>query len=436
MNPGGQAGIASDGAAGGPQLKAASSAYLMLLVLGGVNLFNLMDRVLFSIMLEPIKLDLGLSDTQMGILGGLAFSLFYGVFGLLIGRLADTRNRMQIIVIALVLWSGASALCGLTRNFFQMFMARAAIGVGESGCVPAAHSLIGDYFPPNRRSLAISIFTGTGTIGTVIGLVLGGILVESVGWRVTFVYFGMAGIVFAPIALLLLREPPRGNFDGSSGIQPDWRGAVVMLLKRKTVQRLLLALPLLFVIVGISTWIPAFFQRVHGVTPAEFGKTGGAGLGLGILFGTFAGGFIANWLIARNRLWEFWWPALTCLVSAPLLAIVYISADITIAYICVAAAFFVAASGFGPGMACMQVVAEPPVRGTLVAMMVFATSLISYGAAPAVIGILSDVMIADGFGEASGDSLRTALLAALILPVLGGIMFFHASRSAIADAVN
>ncbi len=436
MNPGGQAGIASGGTAGGPPTAATSSAYLVLLVLGGVNLFNLMDRILFSIMLEPIKLELGFSDTQMGLLGGLAFSLFYGVFGLLIGRLADTRNRIQIIVLALVLWSAASAASGLARNFVQMFLARAATGVGESGCVPAAHSLIGDYFPPNRRSLAVSIFTGTGTLGTVVGLVLGSMMVETVGWRMTFVYFGAAGIVFAPMAMLMLREPPRGRFDASPGVQPDWRGAVRMLLKRRTVRRLLLGLPLLFVIVGVATWIPAFFQRVHGVSTAEFGQTGGAGLGLGILFGTFAGGFIANALIARNRLWEFWWPALTCLVSAPLLALVYASSDLNMAYVAVTAAFFVAASGFGPGMACMQVVAEPPVRGTLVAMMVFATSLISYGAAPALIGILSDVLIAGGADEAGGGSLRTALMSALVLPVLAGVVFFAAARSATEDAVN
>lgn len=436
MNPGGQARIATGGNAGEPPVASASGAYLVLLVLGGVNLFNLMDRILFSIMLEPIKLELGFSDTQMGLLGGLAFSLFYGVFGLVIGRLADTRNRIQIIVLALVLWSAASAACGLARNFVQMFLARAAIGVGESGCVPPAHSLIGDYFPANRRSLAVSIFTGTGTLGTVVGLVVGGMVVEAVGWRMTFVYFGAAGIVFAPIAMLMLREPPRGRFDASPEVQPDWQGAVKMLLKRRTVRRLLLGLPLLFVIVGVATWIPAFFQRVHGVSTAEFGQTGGAGLGLGILFGTFAGGFIANALIARNRLWEFWWPALTCLVSAPLLAIAYTTGDLTMAYVAVTAAFFVAASGFGPGMACMQVVAEPPVRGMLVAMMVFATSLISYGAAPALIGILSDFLIAGGADEAGGDSLRTALMVALVLPVLAGVVFFTASRSATEDAVN
>lgn len=436
MNPRTEAGNASEGTTGEPSSGTTSNAYVVLFFLGGVNLFNLMDRILFSVMLEPIKLDLELSDTQMGLLGGLAFSLFYGIFGLVIGRLADTRNRTQIIVLALVLWSAASAVCGLARNFFQMFLARAATGVGESGCVPAAHSLIGDYFPPNRRSLAISIFTGTGTLGTVVGLVLGGILVEAVGWRMTFVYFGVAGVVFAPIALLMLREPPRGRFDAAPDMQPNWRGAVTMLLKRQTVRRLLLGLPLLFVIVGVATWIPAFFQRVHGVSSAEFGQTGGAGLGLGILFGTFAGGFIANALIARNRLWEFWWPALTCLVSAPLLAIAYTSGNLQMAYVAVTAAFFVAATGFGPGMACMQVVAEPPVRGTLVAMMVFATSLISYGAAPAAIGILSDVLIAGGAGEASGGSLRTALLAALVLPVLASAVFYTASRSAMKDAVN
>ena len=369
-------------------------------------------------------------------LADLPFSLFYGVFGLLIGRLADTRNRVQIVVFALVLWSAASAFCGLARNFTQMFLARAAIGVGESGCVPSSHSLIGDYFPPHRRSLAISVFTGTGSIGTLIGLIVGGIFVDAFGWRMTFFYFGAAGVFFAPLAYILLREPPRGLFDKSTEILPDWGQSVRMLLARRTVRRLLLGIPLLFAIIGVATWIPAFFQRVHGVSMAEFGRTGGAGLGLGILFGTFAGGFIANALIPRNRLWEFWWPALTALASTPLMALVYLTDRLDIANIMVAAAFFIAATGFGPGMACMQVVAEPPVRGTLVAIMVFATSLISYGAAPALIGVLSDLLITSGYDEAGGGSLRVALFSALVLPILASIMFMFAARTAQDDAVN
>lgn len=428
--------IQTDRAAGTSPERHVAGAYLTLFLLGGVNLFNFMDRILFSVMVEPIKAELQFSDTQLGLLGGFAFSLFYGVVGLFIGRLADTRNRVRIVTVALVLWSIASALSGLARNFVQMFLARAAIGIGESGCVPSAHSLIGDTFPPERRSLAISIFTGTGTVGTLVGLIVGGILVEAHGWRMTFVYFGIAGVLFAPVAYLLLKEPPRGAFDTVQGEQEDWGSAIRLLMGRRTVRRLILGIPLLFVLVGVATWIPAFFHRVHGVSTAEFGRAGGASLGLGILFGTFAGGFIANALVARNRLWEFWWPALTALASIPLLALLYTSDDLTMAYVYVALAFFVASTGFGPGMASMQVVAESTVRGTLVAIMLFATSLISYGAAPAFIGYLSDVFIAYGASESDGASLRSAMLAALVFPVLCAVMFLFAARSATDDAVN
>ena len=141
-----------------------NAAYAMLAVLALVNLMNFMDRVLFSVMLEAIKVDLALSDTQMGIVSGVAFAVLYGVFGLVMGRLADTRNRVRLLSGALAFWSTASALCGAAAGFGQMFAARAMVGVGVSGCAPCGQSIIADYFPPERRALALSIFAGVGTL--------------------------------------------------------------------------------------------------------------------------------------------------------------------------------------------------------------------------------------------------------------------------------
>jgi MFS family permease len=411
-------------------------AYVMLVILSLINLFNFMDRVLFSVLLEPIKLELSLTDSQMGLIGGVAFGILYGVVGIAAGRLADTRNRVTVLAGALALWSAASALCGQAQSFAQMFAARGAVGVGVSGCSPSAHSLIGDYFPPERRSLALSIFTGIGTAGTMIGLVLGGLLLEAYGWRASFVVFGIAGMLFAPVAWLLLKEPPRGAFETNSLPAGAWGQSIRVLLGRPTVRNLLFGMPMVMAAGGVATWIPAFLQRAHSASAADVGTYGGLSLGLGIVVGTLAGGLIVNALRKRNRLWEFWYPALAAGLSVPLLGGFYLATDTGQAYMLLFLAFFFAGSAFAPALACMLVVSEPAMRGTMVALNVLAASVIAYAAAPAYIGFASDFLIARGFEEATGESLRYALLSSLVLPLFGVIAFVRASRTAAADAVS
>jgi MFS family permease len=412
------------------------NVYFALVVLSVINLFNFMDRVLFSVLLEPIKRDLELSDGQMGLLGGVAFGVFYGVVGLLMGRLADTRSRVGVLSVALGIWSTASALSGQAAGFAQMFAARAGVGVGVSACSPCAHSLIGDYFPPQRRALAISIFTGIGTAGTMIGLVVGGLLLELWGWRAAFAVFGITGLAFAPIAWLLLREPPRGSFERNDRTALDWSSSVRLLFARPTVRMLLAGMPMVMAAGGIATWIPAYLQRAHSATAGDVATMGGLSLGLGIVIGTLAGGVIVNMLRRRNVLWEFWWPALATAASMPLLGAFYMAESTQLAYLLLFAAFFMAGSSFGPALACMLTVAEPAIRGTMVAMTVLSTSLIAYGIAPGFIGFASDFLIARGYGEANGESLKVALMAALVLPALGFVFFLRAARTAAADAVR
>ncbi|MBX3530859.1 MAG: MFS transporter [Rhizobiaceae bacterium] len=412
------------------------NVYFALVVLSVINLFNFMDRVLFSVLLEPIKQDLGLSDGQMGLLGGVAFGIFYGIVGLLMGRLADTRSRVGVLSVALGIWSTASALSGQATSFLQMFGARAGVGVGVSACSPCAHSLIGDYFPPQRRALAVSVFTGIGTMGTMIGLVVGGLLMQHYGWRTAFLVFGLTGLAFAPIAWMLLREPVRGSFESGLATALGWRASIRMLLKRPTVRMLLLGMPMVMTAGGISTWIPAYLQRAHAASSGDVGTYGGLSLGLGIVIGTLAGGLIVNVLRKRNALWEFWWPSLACALSIPLFAAFYLTSDTGTAYVLLFIAAFIAGSSFGPAMACMLAVSEPTIRGTMVALNVLSVALVAYGVAPAFIGFTSDLLIGYGFGEANGESLRAALLAVLTLPALGAVFFGLASRTAATDIVK
>lgn len=412
-------------AAGAPSAPVATGAGLALLMLGIINLFNYMDRVLFSVLLEPIKHEMGFSDARMGLLGGFAFALFYAVFGLAMGRLADRSNRVRIIAVSLALWSLATAACGLARGFPSLFAARMSVGIGEAGCVPSAHALIGDLFPPERRAWAVSVFTGIGSLGSMIGLVLAAALVADHGWRQVFFYFGIPGLILAIVTPLVMREPPRGRFDGppANVAAPGLKTALRQLFANPAVPHLLIAIPFFYVTVGLSTWIPAFFQRAHGVTIAEFGRSGGVALGLGVLIGTFAGGWLVNRLMRRHRAWEFRLPALSALASVPLFAATFLIDDTNLAYGLLFLGFLVSGLGMGPAMSCMQVAAGPHVRATAVALMVFATAIVSYGGGPALIGLISDLALAHGLAGDAATALRIALILGLIPPLASGLFF-------------
>jgi MFS family permease len=401
---------------------------LVVAVLGVINLVSQMDRVLFSLMVEPIKAELGLSDGQMGLLGGLAFALCFAFMGLAAGRIADRWNRVSLIGIALCAWSAATAACGLATNFVQMFVVRMLVGTSEAGCVPSAQSLIADASPPHRRALWLSVFTGIGTVGTLVGLVLGGVVMEMIGWRMTFVAFGAFGLI--PLAILMLTLKDTRSLGAGTAMTAPWTQDVHTMLCRREIQVLLVALPLLYTTVGAATWIPAFFDRAYGVSAQDFSRTGGAFLGFGLILGTFAGGFVVNRLMGKDHRWEFWWSAISASLSLVPLMTVYFGSNLNLAYGALFAAFFIAGTGFGPSMASMHSIAGQSVRATAVALMMFVTSLVAYGGVPAAIGFLSDMFAANGASVSDGTSLRLALVASALLTPVSSILFVVSARIA------
>ena len=409
------------------------SLFVVISVLGLINLVNQMDRMLFSLMIEPVKAELALSDAQMGLLSGLAFAAVYAVLGLVAGRIADSFNRVNLIGGALIVWSAATAACGLAANFSQMFVSRMLVGAGEAGCIPAAHSMISSVAPAHRRALLISTFTGIGSIGTLIGLILGGILIEAIGWRSTFIVFGVFGFVPLAILALTLRDARPRDTASASDTSGQWRRDVKQMLSRRETQILIVAVPLVFTVAGMSTWVPAFFQRSFAVTIEEFSRTGGAFLGLGLIVGTFAGGIIANALVKRDMRWEFWWVALASTLTLIPLLVMLFSGRLMIAYVGLLGAAFLAGTSFGPAMACMHTITKQTIRGTAMASLVFSTSLLAYGGVPALIGLLSDVFATAGVALDDGSSLRYALLVTTVLPPVASILFLWASRIAFSD---
>ena len=186
-----------------------------LSVLVVVYTFNFIDRQILSILLQPIKDELGLSDTALGLLTGFAFALFYATLGIPIARYADRGNRRNLIALALAIWSGMTALSGLAQNFWQLLAARIGVGVGEAGCSPPAHSMISDYFPAERRATALGIYSLGIPVGILFGFLAGGWLNEFFGWRVAFFVVGIPGLLLAVLVRFSLREPPRGMRKGA-----------------------------------------------------------------------------------------------------------------------------------------------------------------------------------------------------------------------------
>ena len=251
-----------------------------------VYTFNFIDRQILSILLESIKTDLDLSDTSLGFLTGFAFALFYATLGIPIAKYADKGNRRNLIALSLGIWSFMTALSGLAQNFFHLLFARIGVGVGEAGCSPPAHSMIADYFPANKRSTALGIYSLGIPFGIMFGLFAGGWINEVFGWRLAFFVVGIPGILLAFIFRFTVKEPIRGQAEGkvASEKQPSIYETVSYLIKKRSFRHLVFAAALAaFVGYGAITWLPSFFQRSYGMQTSDVGWYLGLILGLSLI---------------------------------------------------------------------------------------------------------------------------------------------------------
>lgn len=418
-----------------PQLSRADSLYAgyVLFVLACVSFFNYLDRALWSVLAVPVKAELQLSDTQLGLLGGFAFALFYATMGLPIARMADTRQRVKILSVAAALWSIATAACGLAHSFITMFLARVGMGVGEAGCLPPSHSLLADYFARERRAFALGLFETGGAIGVMGGIMLAGFLADRVGWRLAFVILGMPGILVALLVRFTVQEPPRGRLDVLRPAARAGSGSVAALLRRPTYRRLIVAFSLcVFGYFGILQWLPNFLARSHGLSTTEIGLALGLAFGAGSILGTSAGALVAPHLIRRDRHWELRLPAIAFALGGPVFLLVF---QLPSAHLSIAATFFatlIVSIGFAPLLAAIQSVAEPHVRATAVAIIMFTSALVGQGGGPAIVGLLSDAFA----GSRGQESLRLALSLVTFATVAAGAQLWIASRTMEADLVS
>jgi len=409
----------------GENRQGTNRAYV-LFILVVVYTFNFLDRQIVGILAIPIKADLGLSDTQLGLMGGLAFALFYTGLGIPVAMLADRFSRTWIMTIALTIWSAMTAASGLATNFWQLFAARLGVGVGEAGGVAPAYSLISDYFPPNQRARALSVYSFGIPIGSAIGIVFGGIIASLINWRYAFFIVGLAGIALAPLFRLTIKEPPRGRFDRQREEQaaPRLKEILGTLSHKPSFWLLSLGAACSSMMgYGVFFWLPSFFVRSYDITLLNASLFYGAVLLVGGLAGIWAGGWLGDRFGHANHAQYARIPAYAFLATIPFYVLAILSPTLTISFFVLLAPTALGLVWLGPIISTVQHVVRPDMRATASAIFLFINNLIGIGLGTFAIGALSDGLAAQ-FGD---DSLRYSILAGTGFYVLAALFFFRAA---------
>ena len=410
-----------------------SDAYrrYVLFMMTLVATLNFVDRQLMSILLEPIKAEFGLSDTQLGFLTGFAFAIFYAIMGFVLAKIADTGNRRTLIATVIVLWSVMTALCGAAVGFVTLLLARIGVGIGESGSAPAVQSMLADYYPPVKRASAISMQSIGVYAGILLGFLFGGWISQAFGWRTAFVVIGLPGVLFAALFWLTVKEPVRGQIENAvdTGRTPAFGETLRYLWSSPSFRLIPFAAGLYaFAAQGSMAWAPSFFIRSHGMTTAEIGMWLALCAGLAGGLGCFVGGVVTERIVNRTRdeRWYFWFPGGCLLASVPALFVIYLSPTPLPALLVSAVAWFLGNVWLGPVQATLQGLAGLRMRAMALAVLLFVNNLIGLGLGPQVVGILSD-MLREQFGV---DSLRYALLGSLcVASLLSALLLFAATRT-------
>ena len=412
-------------------MRVSAYRHYMVTVLLVILAFNYVDRLALGLMLQDIKADLDLSDTQLGVLSGLAFALFYSIMGIPIARWADRGNRVTIISLTTALWSAAVALCGAAGSFVQLLLIRIGVAVGEAGCVPPAHSLIADHFSRAERPRAVGRYMLGAPLSVVIGYFLAGWLNELYGWRMTFVLLGLPGVALAAIAMLTLKEPRRAAAAaiGHKHAPATLKAVLVALWASVTFRHLLFCFSIVALFDGILQWKPAFFVRSFGLETGELGTWFTVIYGLGGVLGTYLGGEWASRRAANNEPLQLNAMAIAYCGFALVSAGIFLSPNQYVAFGLTAVSVVLGASTAGPLFATIQTLVPEGMRATSIAAIYLVANLIGMGLGPLAAGAISDALRP----VAGEESLRYALLALSPGYVWSAWHLWRASKTVTAD---
>lgn len=400
--------------------KQSTSSPYFLFMMFLISLLNYLDRQVLSIVQEDVKADLLLTDSQLGRLA-LVFGLMHALFAIPIGRVADRKPRKNILAACLVVWSGFTALCGAVGNYFLLLLARMGVGLGEAGVTPTSYSLVSDKFPLNRRATALAVLGLGIPIGSMLSLIIGGALTESIGWRMTFVVFGIPGFILALIFMLTVQAPVRGGADKIVKTKQSKLGETFRYLFTSRSFLLVFFGATLNAMMGYSmlSWMPSFYIREFNLTPGEVGLTYGLVLGGVGLVSILSSAYLADTLGKKDVRWYSWIMGISILLSTPL---TYLALTGTTFYSSLA--FFALGTFFAQATlaitnALIQSTAPVQMRGVASAIKTTGLSFLGYGLGGYIIGILSDYFATDNPGE----GLKQALIYGLVFFAISGILF-------------
>jgi predicted MFS family arabinose efflux permease len=409
-------------------------AVLGMLIL--VYTFNFLDRQILGILAGPIKQELGLTDSQLGLMGGLAFALFYTGLGIPIAWLADRWSRTWIMTGALALWSGFTALCGLAGGFWQLFLCRMGVGVGEAGGVAPAYSLISDYFPKAQRARALAAYSFGIPVGSALGILFGGLIAHAIDWRAAFVAVGLAGVALAPLFRLIVKEPPRGGMDSAPAAQapaPAPAGGLAVLLAKPTFWLISLGAAASSVCgYGVAFWLPSFFERSLGMSLVDRSLFLGAMTLVGGVAGVWLGGWLGDRLGKARPAYYLLVPAVAFLIALPCFLLAIQAKSLVLAFV-----LFLIPTGLnvvwlGPVITAVQHLVPASQRSVASACFLFVNNLIGLGLGTWFFGAVSDALT-PRFGA---EALRYAIYSGLGFYVVAAALFTLAAQGLRRDWVE
>ena len=401
---------------------------LVLCLLLFANILNFVDRLLPSVLVESIRHDLHLKDTEIGLIGGLAFAVIYSFAGVGIARIADRSSPRWVIAISLGLWSFATAVSGLAQNFTQLFLARASVAAGEAGSTPAAHALIAGTYPRDRRSSVMAIFSLGVPIGAMLGLTMGGWINDALNWRAAFFVVGLPGLALAVLIRLFVPDPPHQVSAGRS-VDKFW-STLRSLFALRCFRHMVAACSLFGVgSYSLNIFTAAFLIRTHHLTATRAGAAFGFAFGVGGFLGTVVGGTLADWLGQRDVRWRLGVPALGVLISVPAAFVAFTSPSLTVAVICLMLTYLFGLAYYAPTFACLQSLVPDRARATAAGILLFFLTLIGASVGPWLVGFMSD-MLAPQYGVLS---LRYAMILVPATMLWSALHFFLAARALPAD---
>ncbi|MEO9944099.1 MFS transporter [Paraglaciecola sp.] len=407
----------------------------VLFILTLVYVFNFVDRQILVILQEPIKAELGLSDTQLGLLTGFAFALFYVVVGIPIARWADVGNRRNIVSLALVVWSGMTAVSGLAQNYVQLLLARIGVGVGEAGASPPSHSIISDYYAPEERGTAMSIYNMGLYIGILVGLLLGGWLSDKLGWRMAFFAVGVPGVLMAVVVRLTLKEPARGGADmvsdPSVGEKYTFKQTLSYLWKSKAFRYASFAAGFCsFAGYSTLTFIPSFLIRSHGMSVSQVGVALGLIIGISGMIGALTGGYLADKFGKKDMRWYLWVPGIGVLLSLPFSLLALNLDSLNTVLVCIFISNVFMSSYLGPTIAIAHHLVKPSMRAMTSAILFFILNIVGLGCGPMVTGMVSDYL-APEYGV---ESLRYALIFSSFAVLIAAFKYIRSGSALLKQA--